>query len=57
MRLIDEQYLKTPWYSARQTARHLKRQVYPVGRKQVSLLIMALAQVQMRLSARVRIAA
>ena len=24
MRLIDEQYLSTPWYGARQMARHLR---------------------------------
>ena len=26
MRLIDEQYLRTPWYGSRQMARHLRRQ-------------------------------
>lgn len=25
MRLIDEQYLRTPWYGSRQMARHLRR--------------------------------
>ena len=33
MRTIDEQYLKTPWYGARQMVRHLKRNGYKVGRK------------------------
>jgi putative transposase len=26
MRLIDEQFLETPWYGSRQMARHLRRQ-------------------------------
>ncbi len=28
MRLIDEQYLETPWYGSRQMARHLRRRGY-----------------------------
>ena len=39
MRVIDEQYLKTPWYGARQMARHLRRQGYGVGRKRVRRLM------------------
>ena len=39
MRRIDEQYLKTPWYGARQMARTLRRQGYPVGRKRVGRLM------------------
>ena len=39
MRLIDEQYLKTPWYGARQMARHLRRQGYGVGRKRIRRLM------------------
>lgn len=35
MRAIDEQYLKTPWYGARQMARHLKRAGYDLGRKRI----------------------
>ena len=35
MRLIDEQYLRTPWYGSRQMARHLRRQGYRVGRKRL----------------------
>ena len=35
MRLIDAQYLSTPWYGSRQMARHLRRQGYRVGRKRV----------------------
>src|ERR1700759_3128074 len=33
MRLIDRQFLETPWYGSRQMARHLRREGYPVGRK------------------------
>ena len=33
MRLIDEQYLNTPFYGSRQMTRHLQRQEYCVGRK------------------------
>ena len=39
MRLIDEQYLSTPWYGARQMARHLRRQGYGVGRKRIRRLM------------------
>ena len=39
MRLIDEQYLLTPWYGARQMARHLRRQGYGVRRKRISRLM------------------
>ncbi|WP_075553231.1 IS3 family transposase [Candidatus Paracaedibacter symbiosus] len=35
MRLIDEQFLKTPYYGSRQMARHLIRSGYCVGRKRV----------------------
>ena len=38
MRLIDEQYLRTPWYGSRQMARHLRRQGYSVGRKRIRRL-------------------
>jgi len=40
MRLIDEQYLRTPWYGARQMARHLRRQGYGVGRKRIRRLML-----------------
>ena len=33
MRMMDEQYLKTPWYGSRQMARHLRRQGIKIGRK------------------------
>ena len=39
MRLIDEQYLRTPWYGSRQMARHLRRQGYRVGRKRARRLM------------------
>jgi putative transposase len=39
MRLIDEQFLQTPWYGSRQMARHLKREGYSVGRKRVRRLM------------------
>jgi len=39
MRLIDEQFLETPWYGSRQMARHLRREGYTVGRKRVRRLI------------------
>ena len=33
MRLIDAQFLETPWYGSRQMARHLRRDGHEVGRK------------------------
>lgn len=39
MRLIDEQFLETPYYGARQMARHLRRQGYCVSRKRISRLM------------------
>jgi putative transposase len=50
MRLIDEQYLKTPVYGARQMARYLRRQGYTVSRKRVRRLMrkMGLAAVYQR---------
>jgi putative transposase len=39
MRLIDEQFLETPWYGSRQMARHLRREGYTVGRKWVRRLM------------------
>ena len=39
MRLLDEQYLRTPWYGSRQMARHLRRQGYSVGRKRIRRLM------------------
>jgi len=39
MRLIDEQFLLTPYYGSRQMARHLRRQGYSVGRHRVRRLM------------------
>ncbi len=39
MRLLDAQFLATPWYGARQMARHLRRQGHAVGRKRVRRLM------------------
>jgi putative transposase len=39
MRLIDGQFLETPWYGARQMARHLRREGHVVGRKRMRRLM------------------
>ena len=39
MRLIDEQFLETPWYGSRQMARHLRREGVRVGRHRVRRLM------------------
>ncbi|ORE97584.1 transposase [Aurantimonas sp. 22II-16-19i] len=39
MRLIDEQFLETPWYASEQMVRHLRRRGYTVGRKRVRRLM------------------
>ena len=39
MRLIDEQFLETPFYGARQMARHLRRRGHVVGRKRIRRLM------------------
>jgi putative transposase len=39
MRLIDEQFLETPWYGSRQMTRHLRRQGHEVNRKRVRRLM------------------
>jgi putative transposase len=39
MRLIDAQFLETPWYGSRQMARHLRRHGHVVGRKRVRRLM------------------
>ena len=39
MKLIDAQFLKTPYYGSRQMARHLRRQGYCVGRHRVRRLM------------------
>jgi putative transposase len=40
MRLIDEQFLETPWYRPRQMARHLRRNGWCVGRHRVRRLML-----------------
>ncbi len=39
MRIIDKQFLDTPWYGSRQMARWLRRQGHGVGRKRVRRLM------------------
>lgn len=39
MRIIDEQFLETPFYGSRQMARHLRRRGYKIGRKRVQRLM------------------
>ena len=39
MRLIDAQFLETPWYGSRQMARYLRRDGHEVGRKRVRRLM------------------
>jgi putative transposase len=50
MRLIDVQFLETPWYGSRQMARHLRREGFAVGRKRVRRLMakMGLAPIYQR---------
>ena len=39
MRLIDAQFLETPWYGSRQMAAHLRRDGREIGRKRVRRLM------------------
>ena len=39
MRLLDEQFLETPWYGSRQMAWHLRRNGWCVGRHRVRRLM------------------
>ena len=50
MRLLDEQFLQTPWYGSRQMARHLRRLGHAAGRKRVRRLMarMGLAAIYQR---------
>ena len=50
MRLLDEQFLETPWYGSRQMARHLRRNGWCVGRHRVRRLMlkMGLAPIYQR---------
>ena len=50
MRLIDAQFLETPWYGSRQMSRHLRHEGYVVGRKRIRRLMakMGLAPIYQR---------
>ena len=50
MRLLDEQFLETPWYGSRQMVRHLRRNGWCVGRHRVRRLMtkMGLAPIYQR---------
>jgi putative transposase len=50
MRLIDEQFLETPWYGSRQMARYLRRNGWSIGRHRVRRLMtrMGLAPIYQR---------
>jgi putative transposase len=50
MRLVDAQFLETPWYGSRQMARHLRREGTVVGRKRIRRLMakMGLAPIYQR---------
>jgi putative transposase len=39
MRLIDEEFLDSPYYGSRQMTRHLRRQGYRIGRKRIRRLM------------------
>ncbi|CAO3430064.1 Mobile element protein [Azospirillum endophyticum] len=39
MRLIDEQFLETPWYGSRQMTQHLRRHGHEINRKRVRRLM------------------
>ena len=50
MRMIDAQFLETPWHGSRQMVRHLRREGDVVGRKRVRRLMakMGLAPIYQR---------
>ena len=39
MKIIDKQFLNTPWYGSRQMARHIRRQGHECGRHRVRRLM------------------
>jgi len=45
MRVIDAQFLETPWYGSRQMARHLRRQGHDVNRKRIRRLMIKMGLV------------
>jgi putative transposase len=48
MRLIDAQFLETPWYGSRQMARHLRRLGHEVGCKRVGLFVICIQKAPLR---------
>ncbi len=44
MRLIDKQYIETPWYRARQMTRYLRGQEHAVNRKRISRLMQVIGR-------------
>lgn len=40
MRIIDEQFMITPYFGSRQMAKHIRRLGYPVGRKRIRRLML-----------------
>jgi putative transposase len=54
MRLIDAQFLETPWYGSRQMARHLRREGYTVGRKRIRRLMAKMGKAGQRFRRRSR---
>jgi putative transposase len=54
MRLIDEQFLETPWYGSRQMARHLRRLGHAVGRERVRRLMAKMGKAGQRFRRRSR---
>ena len=54
MRLLDEQFLETPWYGSRQMAWHLRRNGWCVGRHRVRRLMSKMGLARRSTSARRR---
>ena len=45
MRLLDAQFLETPWYGSRQMTRHFRRQGHDVNRKRIRRLMIKMGLV------------
>ena len=54
MRLVDAQFLETPWYGSRQMARHLRREGHTVERKRVRRLMAKMGKAGQRFRRRSR---
>ena len=52
MKIIDKQFLNTPWYGSRQMARHMKRHGHRSGRHRVRRLMRLMRLVPIRCPAR-----